>query len=51
VAAATELEHETRYAQSGDVHIAYQVFGEGPFNVVVIPGEWSHVELGRETSG
>ena len=25
----------TRYAKSGDVHIAYQVFGEGPVDLVV----------------
>lgn len=24
------MQAETRYAKSGDVHIAYQVFGEGP---------------------
>jgi class 3 adenylate cyclase len=35
---------ETRYAQSGDVNIAYQVVGEGPFDVVLVPGV-SHVEL------
>ena len=28
---------ETRYARSGDVHIAYQVFGSGPLNLVLIP--------------
>jgi hypothetical protein len=28
----------TRYAKSGDVHIAYQVFGDGPINVVQVPG-------------
>jgi pimeloyl-ACP methyl ester carboxylesterase len=35
---------EVRYAKSGDVHIAYQVFGKGPNNLVVIPGFISHVE-------
>src|SRR5437867_3743737 len=34
----------TRYAKSGDVHIAYQVFGDGPIDIVVIPGFISHVE-------
>lgn len=34
----------TRYAKSGDVHIAYQVFGEGPTNLVYIPGFISHIE-------
>ncbi len=24
----------TRYAKSGDIHVAYQVFGEGPLNLV-----------------
>ncbi len=36
---------ETRYARSGDVHIAYQVFGDGPRDIVLIPGTISHVEL------
>jgi class 3 adenylate cyclase len=37
---------ETRYARSGDVSIAYQVVGEGPFDVVFVPPMLSHVELG-----
>ena len=36
---------ETKYAKSGDVHIAYQVFGSGDLDVVVVPGFTSHVEL------
>ncbi len=36
---------ETRYTKSGDVSIAYQVVGEGPFDVVFGPGLVSHVEL------
>jgi class 3 adenylate cyclase len=36
---------ETRYARSGDVSIAYQVTGEGPFDVVLIPPATSHVEI------
>jgi pimeloyl-ACP methyl ester carboxylesterase/class 3 adenylate cyclase len=35
---------ETRYAKSGDVHIAYQVLGEGPFDLVFVPGFVSNVE-------
>ena len=31
---------------SGEVAIAYQVVGEGPFDVVLVPGFLSHVELG-----
>jgi len=35
---------ETRYAKSGDVHIAYQVTGNGPFDLVWVPGFVSHLE-------
>jgi class 3 adenylate cyclase len=37
---------ETRYARSGDVSIAYQVIGDGPFDVVFVPPATSHIELG-----
>ena len=36
---------ETYYARSGDVSIAYQVVGDGPFDLVYVPGFVSHVEL------
>ncbi len=36
---------ETRYTKSGDVNIAYQVVGEGPFDLVYVPGWISNVEL------
>jgi pimeloyl-ACP methyl ester carboxylesterase len=39
---------EVRYARSSDVHIAYRVAGEGPFDVVLVPGTTSHVELAWE---
>ena len=39
---------ETRYARSGDVHIAYQVTGDGPFDLVGVPGFASNVELAWE---
>ena len=39
------MEAETKYAKSGDVHIAYRVFGDGPRDVVLVPGTVSHVEL------
>src|SRR5262245_44490793 len=35
----------TRYARNGDVHIAYRVFGDGPRDIVLVPGTVSHVEL------
>lgn len=34
----------TRYARSGDVHVAYQIFGKGPVNLVLAPGFVSHIE-------
>ncbi len=39
---------ETRYAQSGDLSIAYQVFGEGTFDLVFVPGFVSHCDLAWE---
>ena len=35
---------ETKYARSGDVHIAYQVVGDGPLDLVLVPGWISHIE-------
>jgi class 3 adenylate cyclase len=35
---------ETHYAKSGDVHIAYQVVGDGHLDLVCVPGFISHVE-------
>jgi class 3 adenylate cyclase len=37
---------ETRYARSGDVHLAYQVVGNGPIDLVFVPGWITHLELG-----
>jgi pimeloyl-ACP methyl ester carboxylesterase len=36
---------ETHYTHNGDVSIAYQVVGDGPFDVVYVPGFVSHLEL------
>ena len=36
---------ETRYARSGDVRIAYQVVGNGPFDLVFVPGYVSNMDL------
>jgi len=36
---------QTRYAKSGEVNIAYQVVGEGPFDLVFVPGFVSHLDL------
>src|SRR5262245_4719270 len=39
---------ETCYAKSGDVSIAYQVVGTGPFDLVVVPGWISNVDFAWE---
>jgi pimeloyl-ACP methyl ester carboxylesterase/class 3 adenylate cyclase len=36
---------QTRYARSGEVNIAYQVVGDGPFDLVFVPGFVSHLDL------
>ena len=36
---------ETRYAKSGRVHIAYQVVGDGPLDLVFVPGLVNHLDL------
>jgi pimeloyl-ACP methyl ester carboxylesterase len=42
---------ETRYALSGDVNIAYQVMGNGPVDIIMVPGFISHVEFTHELAG
>lgn len=39
---------ETRYARSGDINIAYQVVGDGPFDLVIVPGWISNVDFAWE---
>ncbi len=40
-----------RYAQSGDVKVAFQVTGRGPLELVLVPGLVSHLELDWEYPG
>ena len=42
---------ETRYAKSGNVNIAYQVLGEGPVDLVYVPGWVSNLEVAWEHPG
>ena len=42
---------ETRYARSGDLSIAYQVMGDGPRDLIYVPGIVSHVEFFHELPG
>jgi pimeloyl-ACP methyl ester carboxylesterase len=39
---------ETRYATSGTVNIAYQVVGEGPRDLIFVPGFVSNIEVAWE---
>lgn len=34
----------THYAKSGDIHVAYHLFGNGPVNLVLTPGFVSHID-------
>jgi len=43
-APAAEKRPATHYARSGDVHIAYHLFGDGPVNLVLTPGFVSHID-------
>ena len=43
------MQPETRYAKSGDVRIAFQVVGSGPFDVVFIPGFISNLDVAWES--
>ncbi|HKH84173.1 MAG TPA: adenylate/guanylate cyclase domain-containing protein [Gemmatimonadales bacterium] len=44
-------EPETRYAKSGDCHIAYQVFGAGSVDLVLVPGFISNLEESWDIPG
>ncbi|HEX6208242.1 MAG TPA: adenylate/guanylate cyclase domain-containing protein [Actinomycetota bacterium] len=39
---------KTRYAKSGEIHIAYQMAGSGPPDLVFVPGWVSHLEAAWE---
>jgi len=42
------MQPRTEYARSGDLHIAYQVVGDGPRDIVYVPGWVSNVEMAWE---
>jgi class 3 adenylate cyclase len=39
------MDSGVKYARNDGIHIAYRVFGDGPRDMVLIPGTLSHVEL------
>ncbi|HKN14592.1 MAG TPA: adenylate/guanylate cyclase domain-containing protein [Candidatus Binatus sp.] len=45
------VHYETRYARSGDISIAYQVIGDGPRDLIYVPGIISHLEFSHELPG
>ena len=42
---------ETRYAKSGDIRIAYQIVGNGPLDLVFVPGFISNLDAHWEDPG
>jgi hypothetical protein len=44
----TVVQRATQYAKSGRVSIAYQIVGDGPTDLILVPGFVSHVEVAWE---
>jgi class 3 adenylate cyclase/pimeloyl-ACP methyl ester carboxylesterase len=42
---------ETQYARSGELNIAYQVMGDGPIDLIFVPGMITHLEFLHEIPG
>jgi len=42
---------ETRYALSDEISIAYQTMGDGPIDLIMVPGVVSHIEFLHEFAG
>src|SRR5437763_3836688 len=42
------MEGRTRYAKSGDLHIAYRTLGDGPIDLVVVDQWFSNVEMAAD---
>ena len=42
---------QTQYAWNGEVSLAYQVYGAGPVDLVIVPGMVSHLEFAWEHRG
>jgi pimeloyl-ACP methyl ester carboxylesterase len=46
-----EAEPEIRYARSGDIHVAYSVTGDGPLDLVLVEGYFTHLGIMWEQPG
>lgn len=44
----SQIPPKTQFTRSGELHIAYQVIGDGPRDLIYVPGWISHVELAWE---
>ena len=44
------MSSQIRYARSGVINIAYQVTGDGPFDLVLVKGFFSHLEIDWESA-
>jgi pimeloyl-ACP methyl ester carboxylesterase/class 3 adenylate cyclase len=44
ITGAKAMQPETKYARSGEINIAYQVVGEGPLDIVLVPSWVTNVE-------
>jgi class 3 adenylate cyclase len=44
------MQRTIEYAKSGKVHIAYQVLGHGPLDLIFVPGHISHLEFGWDVA-
>src|SRR5260370_30848485 len=42
---------EKPYAINGDVNVAYRVMGNGPVDIIMVPGFISHIEFRHELPG
>ena len=40
----------THYTKNKEVHLAYQVIGDGPFDLAMVPGVISHIDWYWEDS-
>lgn len=47
----SEHRPETQYAWAGDICIAYQVMGDGPHDLIIVPGIVNHVDYVHELPG
>ena len=42
---------EVRYVRNGDMSLAYQVVGDGPIDLIEVPGLFTHLEVKWESPG